>query len=78
MKLATPRKELVAQCCHAALVCRAMGLDDDARAWIGKARHWRANYAAEIEANNAWIRANPDQAKRHGLTETAPCPEALS
>lgn len=78
MKLATPRKELVAECCRAAMVCRAMGLDDDARAWIAKARHWRANYASEIEANNAWIRANPVEAARYRLTECAPCPEARS
>lgn len=78
MKLATPRKELVAECCRAAMVYHAMGMDDAARAWIAKARQWRANYAAEIEANNAWIRANPEQAKRHGLTECAPCPEARS
>lgn len=78
MKLATPRKQLVAECCHAAMTYHAMGFEPEARRWIRKARVWRDHYVREIESNNAWIRANPEAARQLGLVEKRPNPEGLS
>jgi hypothetical protein len=75
MKTATPRRELVAECCRAAMVNYALDNVEGARKWIATARLWRERYAEEIAANNAWIRANPAEARRWRLSEMAPAPE---
>lgn len=73
---ATPRRELVRQCCEAALMWyRVFGDLSASRDWLDKARMWRDHYAREIEANNAYIRANPAIAARWKLRETQPHPE---
>lgn len=74
---ATPRRELVRQCCEAALMWyRVFGDLSASRDWLNKARMWRDHYAREIEANNAFIRANPAIAARWKLRETQPHPES--
>ena len=78
MKLATPRKQLVAECCHAAINYYEMGFYAEARRWIRKARVWRDNYAGELEANNAWVRANPEAARQLGMVEKRPNPEGMA
>ena len=78
MKLALPRKQLVAQCCHTAMTYHAMGFDAEARRWIRKARVWRDHYSREIEANNAWVRANPEAARQLGMVEKRPNPEGMA
>lgn len=57
----------VAQCLTLAGMARANGDTVGAREWLAKARVWRFNFARELEANAAWIAANPETARAFGV-----------